>query len=75
VAYLASPEAEREPQDVERVWQLMLRHSSIEFAQRYAAAIEHAAKAAIDAAFADVPDSQHVRFIRGLVPYMLTRGR
>jgi len=75
VAYLASPEAERERHDVERVWQLMLRHGSIEFTQQYAAGIELAAKAAFDAAFADVPDSRHVQFIRGLVPYMLVRAR
>jgi len=75
VAYLASPEAEREPRDVERVLQLMQRHGSIEFTQGYAAGIELAAMASFEAAFADVPDSVHLRFIRGLVPYMLTRRR
>lgn len=75
VRYLGSPETERTPADVERVWQLMRRHGSIEFAQQYAAAIELAATAAFDAAFAEVPHSPHLQFIRGLVPYMLTRRR
>jgi len=74
VAYLASPHTEREPHDIERVWRLMLRHGSIEFAQQYAASIERAATVAFDAAFAYVPDSPHLHFIRGLVPYMLTRN-
>lgn len=73
VAYLASPEAERRPVDVKHVWQLMQRHGSIEFTEQFAAGIELAAKAAFGAAFADVPDSTHLRFIRGLVPYMLSR--
>jgi geranylgeranyl diphosphate synthase type II len=75
VGYLGSPESERAGDDVDRVWQLMLRCGSIEFTQQYAAAIELAAKAAFDAAFAEVPDSSHVRFIRALVPYMLARRR
>jgi geranylgeranyl diphosphate synthase type II len=75
VAYLGSPETEREPEDVERVWELMRRHGSIEFTREYAAGIELGAKAAFDAAFAEVPDSRHLQFILGLVPYMLSRTR
>ena len=75
IAYLASPESERDARDVECVWQLMQTHRSVEFAQQYAAGIELAAKAAFAAAFADVPDSAHLRFIRALVPYMLSRRR
>jgi geranylgeranyl diphosphate synthase type II len=74
VAYLASPEAARSPDDVERVRDLMQRHGSVAFAQEIAAGIELAATAALDAAFAEVPDSPHVAFVRGLVPYMLARS-
>jgi geranylgeranyl diphosphate synthase, type II len=75
VGYLGSPESERTRDDVDRVRQLMLCCGSIEFTQQFAVAIELAAKAAFDAAFAEVAESPHVQFIRALVPYMLARRR
>ena len=73
VAYLASPETERAPEDIDRIWRLMRDHGSVRFTERYAADIELATSAAFDAAFAEVAESAHLRFIRGLVPYMLAR--
>ncbi len=74
VDYLGSPHADRRRDDIEHVRELMERHGSLAFTREIAAAIELAAMAALDAAFAEVPDSPHVAFVRGLVPYMLTRS-
>lgn len=74
IGYLASPESDRGASEVVRVRDLMQRHGSVAFARELAAGIELAAMAALDAAFAEVPDSPHVAFIRGLVPYVLARG-
>ena len=73
VAYLALDGSHRASDDVLRVRDLMERHGSIEFARQIAAGIERAANTAFAAAFAEVPESPHLAFIRGLVPYMLAR--
>lgn len=74
IGYLHASYAERRATDVLRVRELMERSGSIAFAAELAKGIELAALASIDAAFAEVPDSPHVAFVRGLVPYMLARS-
>jgi len=74
-AYLARPENERSQLEAEHVRALMDRHGSVEFASDYAQALAAAAGDAFDAAFANVPPSEHVEFIRDLAPYLITRGR
>jgi geranylgeranyl diphosphate synthase type II len=74
VAFLGAAEAQRGDADVARVHALMLEHGSLEFAQAYAQELAAAAGEALDEAFADLPDSPHVDFIRALVPYMLARS-
>jgi geranylgeranyl diphosphate synthase type II len=74
VAYLGSPEPGRRPEDIVRVRALMRLHGSVAFTRELASGIELAALAALEGAFSEVPDSPHVAFIRGLVPYMLSRS-
>ena len=62
------------PDDVLRVRELMEHHGSIAFARELGSGLELAATAALDPAFSAVPDSPHVAFIRGLVPFMLNRS-
>jgi geranylgeranyl diphosphate synthase, type II len=73
VDYLARSDAERTPAAVQRVVALMQRHGSLDFAREYAAGITAGAYAAFDEAFAGVPPSVHVDFLRAVIPYMLTR--
>jgi hypothetical protein len=74
VAYLGSPEPGRRPEDVVRVRELMPVHGSVAFTRELASGVELAALAALETAFSEVPASPHVAFIRGLVPYMLSRS-
>ena len=72
--FLGAPEAERDA-DIARVRALMDAHGSLEYARDYAEGLaQAAAEDALDEAFADLPDSPHAAFIRGLVPYMLARS-
>jgi geranylgeranyl diphosphate synthase type II len=52
----------------------MKRYGSLEFAREYGAGVTAAAAAAFDAAFAQAPPSQHLEFIRDLIPYVLARS-
>jgi geranylgeranyl diphosphate synthase type II len=72
--YLGTPVAQRTGADAAYVLELMQRYGSLAFAGEYGEGIAQAAHDAFDAAFAEVPDSPHVDFIRGLVPYMLARS-
>jgi geranylgeranyl diphosphate synthase type II len=73
--YLRSAEEERTPDDVDRVVRLMGSHGSIDFAVDYGRGIAAAAHDALGPAFAGVPASTHLDFVRDLVPYMLARHR
>lgn len=75
VGYLARPEAERAEADVARVVELMERHGSVAFAVDYGHGIAAAAHEALGPAFAGVPPSPHLDFVRRMVPYMLERTR
>jgi geranylgeranyl diphosphate synthase, type II len=73
VDYLATPEGERTPAAVWRVFALMRRYGSVDFAREYAAGITAGAYSAFDEAFGGVPPSVHVDFLRAVIPYMLAR--
>jgi geranylgeranyl diphosphate synthase, type II len=75
VRFLGRPAAERTAADVQAVSDLMERHGSIDFALDYGHGVAAAAHAALPAAFAGVPESSHLAFIRARVPYMLERTR
>ncbi|MDA0167087.1 polyprenyl synthetase family protein [Solirubrobacter ginsenosidimutans] len=73
VGFLAAPENERGDADVARVHGWMTEHGSLRFARAYGECLGAAAATAFEDAFADVPESSHLAFIRALVPYMLER--
>jgi geranylgeranyl diphosphate synthase type II len=75
VRYLGSEESDRSPAAVIRVRRLMVLHGSLEAAREHADRMAEAAAASFDEAFAEVADSRHLAFVRGLVPYMLARSR
>lgn len=73
VAYLARAPAERDKEDVSRVFGLMLSYGSIAFASEFATGVARSATASMDAAFAGRDDTPALRFIARLVPYMIER--
>jgi geranylgeranyl diphosphate synthase type II len=73
VDYLATLRESSVDDDGQWVLDLMKRHGSLEFASVYASGIADAARAAFDAAFADVPRSKHVEFVRQMVDFVLAR--
>ena len=74
VDYLAVPESGRAATDVEHVLELMESYGSLGFALEYGNGVAAAAVDAFDQAFAGLPTSAHLTFIRGLIPYMLARS-
>jgi geranylgeranyl diphosphate synthase type II len=73
VNYLCSPLAERSREDPVRVYELMKRHGSLTYASEYAARVEAEAHRAFEDAFSAVRGSEHLGFLRDLIPYMLSR--
>ena len=74
VAYLGRAPAHRPPQDVARVFELMMTYGSIAFAAEFAAGVARSALTSMDAAFAGLDDSPARRFIACLVPFMIERA-
>lgn len=58
-----------------QVRELMQRYGSLDHAREYAAGVELEAHQGFDEAFSGVRDSEHLDFLRGLIPYMLARQR
>lgn len=69
VDQLAAPRPDGESWMLE----LMHRYGSLDYARDFAAGITAAAYDAFDEAFRGVPDSEHLNFLRRLIPYMLER--
>ena len=74
VDFLGSPEASRTQASAERVLDLMQGYGSINFARHYAEAMAAAACEAFDGAFAGAGEVPAVRFIRQLIPYVVSRS-
>jgi geranylgeranyl diphosphate synthase type II len=72
--YLSGGVSERRPQDVARVFELMVTYGSISFSSEFAAGVARTAEAAMEGAFAGTPDSRARRFITRLVPFMIERA-
>jgi geranylgeranyl diphosphate synthase type II len=72
-AYLRREPAERRSPDVGRVFELMLSYGSIAFAAEFANGVARSAGAAMEDAFAGLPDTNARRFLRELVPFMVER--
>ena len=74
VAYLGRPAAQRSPDDVVRVRDLMQSYGSIAFAGEFATGVARSAMTSMDTAFAGLDDSPALRFIAHLVPFMIERA-
>jgi geranylgeranyl diphosphate synthase type II len=73
--YLSSPIEGRRIEDAERILELMRGHGCLEMANEWANAVAIAAGSAFERAFDGVPDSEHLRFLERLIPYMVERAR
>lgn len=71
--FLATAAHERSEADIEEVFNLMQRHGSIETASAWAAGLAASASVEVVAAFAHAVSPDHVRFIEGLVDYVVVR--
>jgi geranylgeranyl diphosphate synthase type II len=74
VGYLATHDTQRTAADAAHVLELMDACGSLAYAVEYADGMALAASHAFDEAFAGVADSPELRFLRGLVPYMVARS-
>ena len=71
--FLAQSPEDRSDRQVRRVADLMHSYGSIDFATRYALDMARAASDRFAAAFAGCADSEPLRFLRALVPFMVER--
>lgn len=72
VAYLARPEDERTAADGELLLAMMTEAGSLTYAEQVAEVLAAAARQRLAAAFADVPESDALQFLRELVDYLVT---
>ncbi|HMC04297.1 MAG TPA: polyprenyl synthetase family protein [Actinomycetota bacterium] len=72
-SYLARSAAARRPEEAVRLFELMVSYGSIVFASEFASGVARRAQAAMDYAFAGLPDTPAKRFVRDLVPFMVER--
>lgn len=73
--YLGRPSSLRRPSEVGKVFDLMVAYGSISFAGEFARGVASSARAAMDAAFAGLPETPARRFLAELVPFMVERER
>jgi geranylgeranyl diphosphate synthase type II len=69
------PRAERGRREIGRVIELMREYGSIEHASSAAHGLAGAAIAALDEELEELPDSEHARVLRALVPHLIGRLR
>jgi geranylgeranyl diphosphate synthase type II len=72
-SYLSRGTAARQPEETLRLLDLMLTYGSVCFASEFASGVARRAQAAMDDAFAGLPDTPAKRFVRDLVPFMVER--
>jgi geranylgeranyl diphosphate synthase type II len=72
--YLAREANSRRTEEVAQLFHLMTAYGSIAFAGEFAAGVAGTAQAAMESAFAGVPDSPARRFVERLVPFMVERA-
>ena len=72
-SYLSRGTAARQPEETLRLLDLMLKYGSVCFASEFASGVARRAQAAMDDAFAGLPDTPAKRFVRDLVPFMVER--
>lgn len=71
--FLATPRAQRSAQDVRKVYRLMAKYGSIEFARSAARQLAGAAIFEFHKAYGALPDSEDKRFLQQIVMYMIER--
>jgi geranylgeranyl diphosphate synthase type II len=71
--FLRTSSAAKTAADCARVLSMMEQHGSVDFAREFEADMAAAARAAVGPAFAEVPPSAHVDFLRGLVEFVVDR--
>lgn len=74
-SFLSLPRKERLNEDVEWIYELMIKYSSIEFARRCARKFAGAALHEFLVAYGDLPDSEDKQFILETILYMIERDR
>ena len=72
-SFLSAGRRKRSAEQVQMVREMMRRHGSIDFAREFSRGVAGAAREAFDAAFDGLQQSEDLRFIRELIPYMLDR--
>lgn len=70
--FLRRPRAERGQDEAMEIIRLMRLHGSVRYAERWLRALARRADEECADAFSIAPDSEHTRFIRGLVPHLLS---
>ena len=73
VDYLSRAEDDRSPADQDRLLTLMIDAGSLAYAERFAAVLATAAQQSLATAFAAVPPSPAVDFLRELIDYLVSR--
>lgn len=71
-AFVTKERARRTPEEVARIMDMMQAHGSIAYSERWLHSLAARADAEFDVAFEEAPDSEHKRFLRGIVPYLLS---
>jgi geranylgeranyl diphosphate synthase type II len=71
--FFAKTRAERTPQDVAWIYQVLSAHGSIEYARSAASQFAEGARREFEAAYAGASDAEPVRFLRSLIDYMVSR--
>jgi geranylgeranyl diphosphate synthase type II len=72
-AFLATPREQRTNRDVARVYRMMGKYGSIEFARKSARELAGAALREFIVAYGDLPESEDRNFVRDIVFYMIER--
>ena len=70
--FLATPRHERKLHEAERFVDLMHERGSVTYGRAWLRALAERTVQEFELAFAPVPDSEDKRFLRGLVPYLLS---
>jgi geranylgeranyl diphosphate synthase type II len=70
--FLGRPRADRSPEDAMRVVHLMRVRGSVAYGEQWLRALARRADEEFAFAYQGAGDSEHTRFIRGLLPYLLS---
>ena len=72
-SFLAKPRAQRLPREVARIYELLSRHGSIDYARQAARDFAEGAKREFGIAYGSATPGPHLDFLRSLLDYMVSR--